>query len=178
MLAKAVLATIVLALSTLVSAEDKTGYGGVIETKDGGLEGSFEVVDSTTLKLTGFTLVDGSAPKLYWWGSESDDLGSGFRISEEQIQGEHDNEDKTIKLDSGKTTDDFGYVGLWCEQFNANFGQAKLEKDGASAASSSSSSDSSSNSKSGDDKKNSGPRTGLGMMGALVAAGVIAGFMA
>lgn len=32
----------------------------------------------------------------------------------------------TIELDAGKTTGDFGTVGLWCERFSANFGQAVL----------------------------------------------------
>lgn len=161
MIAKTLLTFTFFILAALVSAQGKVGWTGTINGKDGGLAGTFEVVDDKTLKLKGFTLEDGSAPALYWWGSETEDLSSGFRISETQVKGEHDNEDLTIALDSGKTTNDFLYAGLWCEQFKANFGTAKLAEGGASGNASPTS---------GDSGTKTGSSSGSGSTGASGAA--------
>ncbi|PKS08613.1 hypothetical protein jhhlp_004999 [Lomentospora prolificans] len=179
MIAQTLFTTSCLALVALVSAQAEPGWTGTIHGMDGGLAGTFEVIDDKTLKLTGFTLEDGSAPALYWWGSETEDLSSGFRISEEQVEGEHENEELTIALDSGKTAKDFSYAGLWCEQFNANFGVAKLSEGGASGGDSSSSSDSDSNSGSSSGSGSGGDSSGvtrasLASMGLLAAAAAFA----
>lgn len=63
----------------------EVGSSGTLSSLDGGLGGTVKVVDKTTLMISGYKLKDASAPALYWWGSTSDDLSSGFRINNEQV---------------------------------------------------------------------------------------------
>ena len=121
--------------------DDKVGFSGELSSLDGGLGGTVNVVDETTLEIPDFVIEDASAPALYWWGSTDDDLADGFRISEQEVTEEADGELLEIQLDSGMTTADFSVVGLWCEEFNTNFGQTTLEAtDGSSSSSGGSSS--------------------------------------
>ncbi|KAF5550893.1 electron transfer DM13 domain-containing protein [Fusarium napiforme] len=110
----------------------KMGDSGALSSLDAGLGGTVEVVSNTELKITDYQLKDASAPALYWWGSKTDDLSSGFRINKERISDTSSKMDIMVKLDAGYTAKDFSYVGLWCEKFDANFGQAKLTSDGGS----------------------------------------------
>ncbi len=104
----------------------KTGWTGTLSSLDGGLGGTVVVTDTNTLTVNNYKLEDGSAPALYWWGSTSDNLADGFRISNKQVDGVASSDTYTIMLDAGKTAADFATVGLWCERFSVNFGQAKL----------------------------------------------------
>ncbi|KAF4998392.1 hypothetical protein FDECE_11819 [Fusarium decemcellulare] len=124
------LTALLLPLSVMAA---KTGDSGELSSLDAGLGGTVEVVSSTELKITDYKLKDASAPALYWWGSKTSDLSSGFRINKERISEASSTEDITVKLDAGHTADDFSYVGLWCEKFDANFGQAKLTSGGKSS---------------------------------------------
>ena len=132
MLAKfAYLSTLLISFPVLITGqdaggEDKTGFSGELSSLDAGLQGTVNVVDSTTLEIPDFVIEDASAPALYWWGSTGDELGDGFRISEQEVVDEADGELLEIPLDSGFTTSDFSVVGLWCEEFNINFGQTAL----------------------------------------------------
>ncbi|PNP74529.1 hypothetical protein FNYG_12152 [Fusarium nygamai] len=110
----------------------KMGDSGALSSLDAGLGGTVEVVSNTELKITDYELKDASAPALYWWGSKTEDLSSGFRINKERISDTSSKMDIMVKLDAGYTAKDFSYVGLWCEKFDANFGQAKLSSDGDS----------------------------------------------
>ncbi|KAH8647558.1 hypothetical protein BGZ60DRAFT_521230 [Tricladium varicosporioides] len=131
------------AFASLVGAQNSTtaekiGYTGTLSSLDGGLGGTVQVVDATTLQISSYTLKDASAPALYWWGTTDGVLKNGFRISNTQVTSAAKSNMLTIKLDSGKTTADFSTVGLWCERLNANFGQATLKaSDGSSATTSS-----------------------------------------
>jgi hypothetical protein len=123
-------------------ATTKTGWTGKLSSLDGGLQGVVTVVDSTTLLIKGYTLEDGHAPALYWWGSTSNNLKDGFRISNMLMDKVVKGQDLTVKLNVGKTTADFSTVGLWCERFSVNFGQTVLQPGaggGSSPASSASS---------------------------------------
>ncbi|KAF5982788.1 hypothetical protein FBULB1_4108 [Fusarium bulbicola] len=110
----------------------KMGDSGALSSLDAGLGGTVEVVSNTELKITDYELKDASAPALYWWGSKTKDLSSGFRINKERISDTSSKTDIMVELDAGYTAKDFSYVGLWCEKFDANFGQAKLTSDGDS----------------------------------------------
>ncbi|KAI9798685.1 MAG: hypothetical protein M1833_004674 [Piccolia ochrophora] len=123
---------VLLCLVSLIHAvSDKTGYTGTFEEGgEGGLSGSVFVQDARSLLIKDYQLLDAAAPALYWWGASTDDLSSGFRISEEQVIETSAGGELQIKLDSGKTTADFSTVGLWCERFGVNFGQATLEPAG------------------------------------------------
>ena len=114
---------------------DKTSFRGDLSTMDGGLSGTVIVQDPKTLLIKNYELKEASAPALYWWGSTTNSLRSGFRISEQQVSETSDGEDLQILLDSGKTTADFTTVGLWCERFGVNFGQATLKRNGGLSAS-------------------------------------------
>ena len=123
------------AVTPALASDDKVGFGGTLSSLDGGLGGTVTVQDPKTLSIKNYRLEDASAPALYWWGSTSDNLKSGFRISEKQVKGTSKGGDLEIPLDAGKTAADFSTVGLWCERFGVNYGQATLKASGGAAAS-------------------------------------------
>ncbi|KAK1750990.1 hypothetical protein QBC47DRAFT_392048 [Echria macrotheca] len=110
------------------SSQTKMGWSGTLSSLDGGLGGTVTVTNATALTITNYALADASAPALYWWGSKSASIGdgSGFRISNEHVAQAATTNTHIIVLDAGKTPADFVTVGLWCEKFSANFGQASL----------------------------------------------------
>ncbi|KAF4450413.1 hypothetical protein F53441_6412 [Fusarium austroafricanum] len=110
-----------------------TGDSGDLSSLDGGLGGTASVVSNTELKITDYKLKEASAPALYWWGSKTKDLSSGFRINNERVSDTSSGKDIAVKLDAGYTAKDFAYVGLWCEKFHANFGQTQLTSGGGSS---------------------------------------------
>ena len=113
---------------TLAEGTDKTGYTGTLSSLSGGLQGTVTVVDPTTIKISNYELQDASAPALYFWGTTDGILKDGFRISNTHVTSAQPKPtDITIKLDTGKTTADFTTVGLWCEKFGIDFGQATLK---------------------------------------------------
>lgn len=115
------------ASSQSAGPNDKTGWSGKLSSLDGGLGGTVTVVNTSALVVNDYALEDASAPALYWWGSKSSSLGEGgFRISNEQVKEAAKTNTYVIPLDAGKTTADFSTVGLWCEKFSVNFGQASL----------------------------------------------------
>ncbi|KAM7214814.1 hypothetical protein V8F06_009804 [Rhypophila decipiens] len=125
---------IILTLLSLASAavqaadsdKDKKGWSGKLSTLDGGLEGTVTVSAPDKLVVTDYKLEDASAPALYWWGSATSSLSDGFRISNKHVTEKATLDTTEIMLDAGKSTSDFLTVGLWCEKFSANFGQATL----------------------------------------------------
>ncbi|KAF4624288.1 hypothetical protein G7Y89_g13885 [Cudoniella acicularis] len=126
------------AFSTLAVAQNSTssqkiGWSGTLSSLDGGLGGVVTVVNANTLQISSYTLKDASAPALYWWGTTDGVLKDGFRISNTHITTAATSNMLTINLDAGHTTADFSAVGLWCEQLNANFGQATLAAPSGSA---------------------------------------------
>ncbi|KAM4054461.1 electron transfer DM13 domain-containing protein [Hirsutella rhossiliensis] len=129
-------AAAILSLLPYAAVAAEAGWSGTLSSLDGGLGGTVKVVDNTTLMISDYKLKDASAPALYWWGSTTDNLPSGFRINNEQVTKPAAGDSNTIKLDAGKTAADFSVVGLWCEKLNANFGQATLTKDGKASSSS------------------------------------------
>ncbi|KAK5661079.1 hypothetical protein OQA88_10969 [Cercophora sp. LCS_1] len=118
-------------------ATAKKGWAGQLSSLDGGLGGTVTVVEADQLLINDYKLEDASAPALYWWGSATSNLGDGFRISTKQVDEAASSNTYTIDLDAGKTTADFSTVGLWCERFSANFGQATLAPANGSGAPSS-----------------------------------------
>jgi Electron transfer DM13 len=108
----------------------KPNWTGQLSSLDGGLQGTVKVITPTTLVIAGFKLADASAPALYWWGSTDSNLKGGFRISNAQVKQVSTGEDLQVQLDAGKTVADFGTVGLWCEHFGVDFGQATLQPAG------------------------------------------------
>ncbi|CAM1503128.1 Fc.00g079040.m01.CDS01 [Cosmosporella sp. VM-42] len=118
------------------STASKVGWSGKLSSLDGGLGGTVKVVDSKSLQIDNYKLEEASAPALYWWGATDGDVGSGFRISNERVSKSAESDSLTIALDAGKTPEDFTIVGLWCERFSANFGQATLSEDGDAASNS------------------------------------------
>jgi len=115
------------AASQSAGPNDKTGWSGKLSSLDGGLGGTVTVVNTSALLVNDYALEDASAPALYWWGSKSSSISEGgFRISNEQVKEAAKTNTYAIALDAGKTTADFSTVGLWCEKFSVNFGQASL----------------------------------------------------
>ncbi|KAL7787066.1 hypothetical protein V8C37DRAFT_391309 [Trichoderma ceciliae] len=125
-----------LALPTVISAA-KVGDSGTLSSLDGGLGGVVSVASNSSLEVSQYKLADASAPQLYWWGSTSSDLSSGFRISNTHITTAATSDSLTIDLDAGHSPADFSTVGLWCEKFKTNFGEAELKANGAGTSDSS-----------------------------------------
>jgi len=122
----ALASTIFQAATSQATADTKQGWSGKLSSLDGGLGGTVVVSDARTLVVQDYKLEDASAPALYWWGSTSSNLADGFRISNKQVEQAATSNTYTIALDAGKTAADFMTVGLWCEKFSVNFGQATL----------------------------------------------------
>ncbi|EHK16461.1 uncharacterized protein TRIVIDRAFT_227326 [Trichoderma virens Gv29-8] len=118
-----------LALPAVISASS-VGDSGTLSSLDGGLGGVVTVASDSSLKITQYKLADASAPELYWWGSTSSDLSAGFRISNTHITEAATSDTLTINLDAGHSPADFSTVGLWCEKFKTNFGEAQLKATG------------------------------------------------
>ena len=164
----AVVSSILLSFPALIAGQDATGgddkigYSGELDSRDAGLGGTVNVVDSTTLEIPDFVIEDASAPALYWWGATDENLADGFRISEKEVTEEADGELLEIPLDSGMTTADFSVVGLWCEEFNVNFGQTTLEATDGSSSSGSGSSSASANDDESDEESDSSSQPSSG----------------
>ncbi|KAG7294112.1 hypothetical protein NEMBOFW57_004176 [Staphylotrichum longicolle] len=92
------------------SADTKKGWSGKLSSLDGGLGGTVVVTNANTLAVQGYKLEDASAPALYWWGSTSSNLATGFRISNKQVEQAASSNTYTIALDAGKTAADFTTV--------------------------------------------------------------------
>ena len=119
------LSAVALAFAFVVA--DKVGFVGTFPGGgEGGLQGTVAVQDAHTVVIEHYTLEDAGAPSLYWWGSATDDLSSGFRISEKQVTEIAEDITLRIPLDAGKRVADFSTIGLWCERFGVNFGQTSL----------------------------------------------------
>jgi hypothetical protein len=126
-----VLAAISAMVASTIAA--KVGDAGVLKGLDAGLAGTVTVKDKNTLEISGYTLEDASAPALYWWGANDENLSSGRRINNERVTATASGSTITVALDNGSTADDFSVVGLWCERFAINFGQTALKaSDGSS----------------------------------------------
>ncbi|KAI9768412.1 MAG: hypothetical protein M1839_004109 [Geoglossum umbratile] len=114
-------------------AAAKSGWTGKLSSLDGGLQGTVKVLSPTSLVISNFQLGDAGAPALYWWGATDGNLKGGFRISNVQVKEVSTGKDLQVALDAGKTVADFATVGLWCERFGVDFGQATLQPGGADA---------------------------------------------
>lgn len=145
---------------------DKVGFEGELSSLDGGLGGTVVVVDSETIRIDNYELEEASAPALYWWGSESEELSEGFRIVSQQVTEAADTDTLTLGLDEGFTTADFVTFGLWCERFDTSFGETMLEA---------ASGDGDQEEEMEEDGEGAGSKLGLGLTGAL-AASVAAAF--
>lgn len=126
-----------LALGTIANAA-QVGDSGKLSSLMGGLQGDVVVTSDNTLTVDDYELQMIGGPPLYWYGSMTNDIPHGFRISEESVSTlQKTPGTATIKLDAGKTLADFDYVGLWCEPYKILFGQTKLVSGGNSTASNS-----------------------------------------
>jgi Electron transfer DM13 len=178
------LAVAAISLASVVVGQDATaqkiGWSGTLMKTDGGLAGIVTVVDAATLMITNYKLVDASAPALYWWGAVDGNLKGGFRISNEQITQASTSDKLTIKLDAGKSTTDFVTVGLWCEKFQANFGQATLMAANGNSTSAPSPSQTTSIAPTQSTKAGAGTSNSIsfGAVGTLAMAAILATWMA
>lgn len=119
--------TLSLLSALAVARASQVGDSGTLSSLDGGLGGVVTVASSSSLQITKYKLAAASAPELYWWGSTSSDLSAGFRISNTHITAAATSDGLTINLDAGHSPADFSTVGLWCEKFKTNFGEASLK---------------------------------------------------
>ncbi|KAI9893764.1 MAG: hypothetical protein M1814_005980 [Vezdaea aestivalis] len=111
-----------------VAAADKAGYTGTLSTLSGGLRGTVTILDDSTFLVKNYQLGEAGAPALYWWGAKGNDLEGGFRINTKQVRDSTRRPTEIrVKLDAGKTPDDFDVIGMWCERYDINFGETVLK---------------------------------------------------
>lgn len=88
--------------------------------------GTLTILDDRTLQVTNFTY-DGDGPSVYFYTGTDGGYSSaegGEEIGPQLSGRAWNNETITLNLPAGITLDDFNGVSVWCDRFNANFGDA------------------------------------------------------
>ena len=107
----------------------KPGYTGTFSTLAYEVSGKVTVIDNCTLEVSMFTYVDGGAPAVQLYGGNNgifvgpDAFGMGPRFDGRVLR----NETLIVDLPAGKTVEDFDSISVWCFDFNADFGNLRLE---------------------------------------------------
>lgn len=106
----------------------KMGYSGTFSTLAHNVSGTATVIDNCTIEITMFNF-DGVAPNVKFYAgvngnfSGSDAFGIGERIDGRS----YSNETIILELPEGKFVDDFDSLSVWCVDFQADFGNLRLE---------------------------------------------------
>ena len=106
----------------------KVGYTGTFSTLAHDVSGRATVIDNCTLEISMFNF-DGAAPNVRFYAS----IDGNFSGSEafgigERIEGQsYSNETIILELSDGKFVDDFDSLSVWCVEFQADFGNLRLE---------------------------------------------------
>mmetsp|Transcript_34381 Transcript_34381/g.87919 ORF Transcript_34381/g.87919 Transcript_34381/m.87919 type:complete len:1120 (-) Transcript_34381:76-3435(-) len=112
------------------SSHPAVGFVGEINGRQHQMGGTLQVVDDCTAVISMWSF-DGFAPAAYWWGVDSTStdqatLRSGSRVSGEMPPAANGGATITVKLTDGNTWDDVQMLYLWCELFDANFGEIAI----------------------------------------------------
>lgn len=123
-----------LALGNVLSGRDcaqdslKVGHTGIFSTLAHNVSGKATIIDNCTIEISMFNF-DGAAPNVKFYAgvndnfSDSDAFGIGERIDGRS----YINETIVLTLPEGKFVDDFNSLSVWCVEFQANFGNLRLQ---------------------------------------------------
>lgn len=92
--------------------------------------GPITIVDAQTFLVPNFHY-DGEGPAGYWWVTRgSRQAPTGLRLKDEngspQPLRRYTGETVVISLPDDKTIYDFDWFGVWCEEFNVDFGHVRI----------------------------------------------------
>jgi hypothetical protein len=88
------------------------------------------IVDAQTFLIPNFQY-DGQGPAGYWWATRGQRQGpKGLRLKDENGSPaplrKYTGETVVISLPDDKTVYDFDWLGVWCEEFNVDFGHVRI----------------------------------------------------
>jgi len=92
------------------------------------IAGTLTILDDRTLQVTNFSY-DGGGPSVFFYTGTDGDYRtqSGGQIIGEMLNGRvFDDETITLTIPANLTLDDFNGISVWCDLFNANFGDAQF----------------------------------------------------
>jgi hypothetical protein len=102
----------------------RAGWVANLSTLAHGVSGRATIVDSRTIRITGFRY-DGTAPLVYAYLGRDNSFGAfaaGRAIGAVLQSRPYVNETLELQLPEGQTLDDFNALSIWCVQFRVNFG--------------------------------------------------------
>jgi hypothetical protein len=123
-----------LALGNMVSTREcsadstKMGYTGTFSTLAHNVSGTATIIDNCTIEIRMFNF-DGAAPNVKFYAGVNGNFSDSeaFAISERIDGRSYSNETIILELPAGKFVDDFNSLSVWCVEFQADFGNLRLE---------------------------------------------------
>jgi len=109
------------------SSSSKVGYSGSFQTLAHNVSGTATILDDCSFSISNFNY-DGGGPAVYFYGAQGNDFSgaSAFSMGSLLTGQVFNDATLTVVLPDGKTFDDFDSISVWCEDFNANFGDLKF----------------------------------------------------
>jgi len=87
-----------------------------------GVSGTVTVLDDCTLEVTNFNY-DGGGPAVFFYAANDRDFRNFTAIIGPRLNGQRwVNNTLVLPIPEGTTLDDFNSLSVWCQDFNANFG--------------------------------------------------------
>ncbi|XP_067138701.1 protein Skeletor, isoforms B/C-like [Centruroides vittatus] len=107
-----------------------TNIGKMSSLQHGVSSGKVMVLDSQTFLVPDFTY-DGQGPAAYWWVSKGAGQNErGLRLKDENGSpaplAQYTGKTVVISLPDIKTIYDYDWLGVWCQEFNVDFGSVKI----------------------------------------------------
>lgn len=102
----------------------RVGWSATLSTLAHGVSGRATIIDSRTIRVTGFRY-DGNAPLVYAYLGRENTFSAfsvGRAIGALLQARPYVNETLDLQLPEGQTLDDFNAISIWCQQFRVNFG--------------------------------------------------------
>lgn len=102
----------------------KVGFNGNFSTIAHGVSGTATIVNNCTIEVTLFNY-DGGGPSVYFYGAIDHryDESDAFIIGSVLNGQSYIDRTLTYDLPTSKTLDDFNTLSVWCNQFDASFGE-------------------------------------------------------
>ncbi len=106
----------------------RAGWTAQLSTLSHGVAGTVTIVDSRTLRISGFRY-DGLAPLVFGYiGAENNfsAFAAGKAIGAEFAHRAYTGETVELQLPAGQSLDGFNAISIWCVQFRVNFGSGSF----------------------------------------------------
>ncbi len=108
-------------------SHDMINFTGEFSSLAHGVMGKATIIDDCTIRISEFDY-DGGGPSVYVYGAIDHDYSAADAIQMgPRLDGQvHQNASFDITLPMGSSLDDFNSISIWCDDFNANFGQLEF----------------------------------------------------